>query len=226
VTEVVDGVAFTLPPARYSQSRAFYRDQLLQLRNQSPVVNWPYPPLASSPDPGAVPGPAILVTFHIGPLAALSGLLARLAGPVCVLRGAGQVVTRKARYLPTFGGEAQRAAAVTEAVHTLRAGGYALVVVDNLRDARVPATLLGRSVPLAGGAFALARLAPAPLLPVAVRWRGPSVAIVAGEMIEPADETAMADSLARWLEAYLRRHPRELSFTLSKRLGLGGSPPV
>jgi lauroyl/myristoyl acyltransferase len=120
------------------------------------------------------------------------------------------------------GGEAQRAAAVTEAVHTLRAGGYALVVVDGLGNAPVNSLILGRRMAFASGAFALARLADAPLVPLAVRWHGPAVEIVAGPAIAPEQETAMAAALAGWLEQYLREHPSELSFGLSQRLGRGG----
>lgn len=219
-TAVIGGVSFNLPARRYRNHPAFYRERILRLRDRDSSVRWPYPRLAACPDPAALRPPMVLVTFHMGPLAALGGLVERLPGPVCVLLGAGQVVTRKARYVRTLGDEQQRAAAVVEALHTLRSGGYALVVVDEVGSAPVHQEVLGRPVPLATGAFALARLADAPMLPVAVRWRGPGVEIVAGEAIAPDDETTMAATLAAWLEGYLRAHPRELSFNLSRRLGV------
>jgi hypothetical protein len=58
------------------------------------------------------------------------------------------------------------------------------------------------------------------MLPVAVRWRGAAVEIAAGNVIAPADETAMAAALVAWLELYLRQYPGEFSFTLSRLLGI------
>ena len=200
-TLVSAGVRFPVPPRRHRDQGAYYRDRLLRLRDRSPLVHWPYPRALASPDPADLHAPMVLATFHMGPLAALGGLIERLPGPVCVLLGAGQVVTRRARYVRTLGGEQQRAAAVVEALHTLRAGGYALVVVDGVGTGLVQTTVLGRPVSLAAGAFALARLADAPLLPVAVRWRGAAVEIVAGEQIAPTDDAAMATALVAWARA-------------------------
>lgn len=205
---------------RTRQLPSFYRDWLLRLRARSPALRWPYPRVLASPDVAALSAPMVLVTFHMGPLTALGTLTARLPGPTDVLLGAGEVVTRRARFLPTLGSEAQRVAAVMEALRTLRGGGYALVVVDGFGSARVQQTVLGREVSLSRGAFALARLAGAPILPVAVRWRGPAVEILAGQVIAPTDEASMAAALAAWLEAYLRAHPGAPSFALKRLLRL------
>lgn len=183
-------------------------------------MRWPYPRVISGPDPGDLPAPLVLATFHMGPLAALGGLVERLPGPVCIPVGAGGVVTRQARYVPTLGGETQRAAAVMEALRTLRGGGYALVLVDGFGTARMPQTVLGREVSLSRGAFALARLADAPVLPLAVRWRGPAVEILAGQVIEPADEASMAKAMVVWLDGYLHEYPGELSYALARLLAL------
>jgi hypothetical protein len=199
---------------------SFYRDRLLRFRDRSSVVRRPYPRVVASPDAAGLKAPMVLATFHMGPLAALGGLTSRLPGPVCVLLGAGEVVTRRATYLPTLGGEAQRVAAVMEALRTLRGDGYALVVVDGFGSARLQQTALGREVSLSRGAFALARLAGAPIVPVAVRWRGPAVEILAGQVIEPADEASMAKAMLAWLEGYLREYPGELSHALTRLLAL------
>jgi lauroyl/myristoyl acyltransferase len=159
----------------------------------------------------------------MGPLRALGGLVERLPGPVCVLLGAGQVAPRRTRLVRTVGGEQKRVAAAVEALHTLRDGGYVLVVVDGIGTALVQQQILGQPVSLAAGAFALARLAHAPMLPVAVRWRGAAVEIISGAVIAPAEESVMASSLVAWLEDYLRAHPGEFSFTLSRLLGVSPS---
>lgn len=162
----------------------------------------------------------VLATFHMGPLPALGAFVGQLPGPVCVLVGGGEIVTRKAVYVRTLDGEAQRTGAFTEAVHTLRDRGYALVVVDGVGTGLIQETLLGRPISVSRGAFALSRLAQAPLLPVAVRWRGAAVEILAGDPIPPAGEAAMAAELVAWLERYLRRYPGELSYPLARLLGV------
>jgi hypothetical protein len=225
-TQLVGGVTLPVPPTNYRRARAFYRNRVLLMRHQSASVHWPYPRIISGPDPVGLQGAMILATFHMGPVWALGGLLARLPGPVCVLRGGGDFVARADRSVAAVGGETQRVAAVTEAVHTLRAGGYAFVVVDRVGNAPVQAEVLGRTIVFAGGAFALARLADAPLLPLVARWRGAAVEIVAGEPIAPAGKMEMAGRLSRWLEQYLRQHPCELSFPLSQRLAAGGRSAV
>jgi lauroyl/myristoyl acyltransferase len=125
--------------------------------------------------------------------------------------------------LDTEGGEGQRIAATTEAARILRGGGFTLLVVDGLGTAQVPATIFGRAVSLSAGAFALARLSDAPILPVAVRWHGGAVRITAGAPISPGEATEMAAALARWLETYLREHPGELTFTVAKLLRAAGT---
>lgn len=222
-TLLVSGVAFAMPGTRRRDTGAFYRDRVLRLRYLNPSVAWPYPRLICGPDPMAIPSPAVLATFHMGSLAALGALLERLPAPVSIIRGAGQVTARRSRYLRTSEGEAQRVAAVIQAIHTLRQGGFVLVVADGPATARVEQILLGRPISLPSGAFALARLSGAVLVPVAARWRGAAVEILAGDPIPPAPEATMASALVGWLERYLRDHPEELTYPLSRLLGVRGT---
>ncbi len=221
---LVSGVAFATPTTRRRDTGTYYRERVLRLRYLNPSVAWPYPRLISGPDPGTMPSPAVLATFHMGTLSALGALLERLPAPVSILLGGGRATARRSRYLRTSEGEEQRVGAVMQAIRTLRQGGFALVVADGPGTARVEQTLLGHPISLPSGAFAMARLSGAVLVPVAARWRGPGVEIVAGDPIPPAAEATMASALVSWLERYLREHPEEFSHPLARLLGVRGTP--
>jgi hypothetical protein len=83
---------------------------------------------------------------------------------------------------------------------------------------RVP--FLSRSIQLARGPFALARIAGAPVRPLVARWRGGGVEVEAGEALAaPAsEEEALAGEAARWLERYLLESPAELGLGLLRSL--------
>lgn len=115
-------------------------------------------------------------------------------------------------------------AAFTEAARILRGGGAVLLVVDGFGSARVPMRLFDRDVMVSAGAFRLARLAGAPILPIAVRWRGRGVSFDTGGSIRPGEPEAMAAALAAWLEDYLRRRPGELTYPLVRLLRSAPAP--
>jgi lauroyl/myristoyl acyltransferase len=158
--------------------------------------------------------PAIIGTFHIGPTHALGAAIERLPGEVLVLRRRAYepAQARNVRVAETEGSEELRARAFHRAVGHLRGGGYVLLPIDPREGARVAAPLLGRTLLLARGAFALARVARAPILPVITRWRGARVEIHCGPLIAPEDsEEAMAGRAAAWLESYLTGAPGEVT---------------
>jgi lauroyl/myristoyl acyltransferase len=80
--------------------------------------------------------------------------------------------------------------------------------------------LLGRTLPLARGAFALARIADVPIIPIVPRWRGTAIEVEIGEPMRlGADgERGMAEAIAAWIERYLRERPGETSVFMLERL--------
>ena len=79
--------------------------------------------------------------------------------------------------------------------------------------------MLGRSLPLARGAFALARISRTPIVPVVTRWRGTAMEVVVGDPIAPdLGEAGMAAAAGDWIERYLRRMPGEISVFVLERL--------
>jgi len=162
----------------------------------------------------AVAPPVIFGTFHVGPTLALGAPMERLPGEVLVLRRRSYkpAQAKNVSTAETEGSEERRAQAFHRAVMHLRAGGYTLVPIDPLEASRVPAPFFGRSLLLARGAFALARVARVPIVPLIARWRGVHVELFRGPRIEPSDsENAMAAEAARWLEQYLKDAPGEVT---------------
>jgi hypothetical protein len=217
--ELIGGVEFRSPALRLAETSSYYRARVLRKRYRSPEVAWPFPRVAGGPEPLTLRAPLILATFHLGPLPALGALVQRLPAPTAILMNATGVPQRRAELLGTEGSEAQRVAAFTEAARILRGGGFVLVVVDGFGSARLPVTLFDREASISAGAFRLARLGGAAMLPIAVRWQGSGVRFDAGAPIAPGDPGAMAAALAAWLEGYLRRHPEELTFPVARLLG-------
>ena len=91
---------------------------------------------------------------------------------------------------------------------------------------------LGRSVPLARGPFALARLTRARLVPAVARWNDAGrIDIVVGQALgmdsagPPAIvEASAAASAGRWFDGYAREHPQELWFCTLR--WLASAPPL
>jgi hypothetical protein len=172
--------------------------------------------VVGGPDPNRLHGPLVLVSFHVGTIVALGAVFERLPGPRLALFH-GSVVHRPGiRVVDT--GEDGYAFAAKCALDTLRAGGFVFSIADGGGRSRVEADLFGRRIALPRGTFTIARLAGAPLLPVAARWRGPTIEIASGDPIAPGDESEMAGALSRWLEAYLVEHPEEANHQLLARL--------
>ena len=86
-----------------------------------------------------------------------------------------------------------------------------MIAVDPQSSTGSPVPFLGSQLALARGAFAIARLAEVPLIPVAARWEGRTIAFTAGPRLTGTDETMLACAAAAWLETYVREHPAEFS---------------
>lgn len=186
-----------------------FREWILNEAYMNPTRRWSYPRVISGPDPRALKGPMVLVSFHIGTPQVLGALFERLPGPRLAMFY-GTVVPRPGNTVVDVAQNGWISA--KRAVDTLRAGGFVFTMADGDGQARVEAHLWGRRIGLPRGTFAIARLAGAPLLPVTARWRGSAIEIVAGDPILPADEAEMAAALVSWLEAYLAEHPEEMRF--------------
>jgi lauroyl/myristoyl acyltransferase len=186
----------------------------------------PYPRLVGGPDPAAIQAPAVLATFHVGPLQAMGLLFERLAADVLVLQAATENEFPPPR--PGFtrmdvgDDQWQRAAAFRNALEALRSGEFVCLAVDGKGAPLVEAPLLGRRIGLARGAFALARMTGAPIIPVAPRWRGTGIGIVAGDPVAPGDDSAMAAALTRWMESFVLESPGEIVPSLVALLREGG----
>jgi hypothetical protein len=200
-----------LQPAELRRLRGATWSTWLRLRAMeaalaSPTAAWPYPPLVL-PDLAELRPPLVIAGFHLGPMTAVAGLLEQLPGEVLVLQFSG-APRQRLTMLPVGTDQWQRASAFRRAIDTLRDDGFVFVLVDaNEAPSTVVTTAFGRGVRLARGAFALARVTGAPVVPVAAYWRGGRAVIVAGDPIAPDDEHRMADTTAAWLERFVRAHP-------------------
>lgn len=146
--------------------------------------------------------PMILGTFHIGPTLGVGVLTERLNGETLVLRGS------------VGSTDQERAATFHRAIDRLRTNGFVVLAFDPYEAQRIAVPFLGRTLQLARGPFAMARIARAPILPVVARWAGEEVELIVGDPLPAGDEQAMAESAGRWLEGYLREQPGELSYRL------------
>ncbi|HEX9986069.1 MAG TPA: hypothetical protein VGF69_22600 [Thermoanaerobaculia bacterium] len=146
------------------------------------------------PSPTVIDGAAILGLFHVGPLFAVAAYLDRLP--------------RKAFGIVRQRDDQQRALVFAQAVQHLRGGGLVVMAVDpEQASSRIGVPFRGGTLHLARGAFALARITGAPIVPLAARWRGLWIEIVVGEALSGATEEELAASAAQWLERYLDGAP-------------------
>jgi hypothetical protein len=115
---------------------------------------------------------------------------------------------------------ADRAAALKRGLECLQRGGLVVASMDGPGGTSTgEVECLERSIVLRRGPFALARLARAPLVPVACAWtEAGRIDVRVGNALDVASvgaspgeiETRMAAAAARWLDRYLRADPHEL----------------
>jgi len=192
----------------------------------------PVRPLIQTPeDFRALRPPLVLGFFHVGAVQALSPAVERLPGPVLILRQGLLSTPRPPVRVESTEGDGQRRAAVfRRALAHLAEGGFVVVALDVVPGTGFRVPVLERSIELARGPFALARIAGAPVQPLAARWRGGGVEILTGPELaveaapEPrVQEAALAGEAARWFERYLLESPAELGLGLLRSL-LGFEP--
>jgi hypothetical protein len=170
--------------------------------------------------------PLILGFFHTGAVQALGAAIERLPGPVLLLRQGSLYTPRPPVHLETTEGDGQqRATAFRRALAHLAAGGFVVVAFDVVPGPGFRVPCLGRTIELARGPFAMARLTGAPLVPLVARWRRSGVEVEIGEALSAGLETdpkameiALAASAARWLEGYLLESPAEIGLGLVRSL--------
>jgi hypothetical protein len=183
-----------------------------------------YPRLVPNPALNELRPPLVLASFHVGPFQALGATLRTLPGEAAVVARE-QFESRPGLTL-LHGGvdEWQRARTFNRTLGVLREGGTVLAMLDGTDPDDYPVStidvpMLGRSLPLARGVFALARIGKVPIVPIVLRWRGIAMAATIGDPI-PSElgEERMAAATADWLEGYLRTTPDEISVFLLERL--------
>ncbi len=162
--------------------------------------------------------PMIVSTFHIGPTLGLGVLSERMRGETLVMRGTQFPLDRASRENVNFdvsligGTDQQRAATFHRAIERLRQNGFVILALDPHEAHRIAAPFFGRTLQLARGPFAMARIARVPIVPLVARWDGDEIELIVGEPLPILDdEQALAALAAQWLENYLRDSPGELS---------------
>lgn len=172
----------------------------------------------------ALSPPGILLGFHIGAWNAFGPALERLGAPLLSLRLDGLYTPPPSLEVVTTRGETQhRAAAFRRALLALRAGHFVGMTADVFDGAVAFTRCLGRSLPLARGAFALARLSGAPLVPITAEGSRARIRVRAHPPLTtgmPPVRTAseweqeLAERAGGWLEGYLRDQPQQTGFGL------------
>lgn len=187
----------------------------------------PVRPLVRAPLFGALRPPLILGTFHIGAMHALGPALEHLPGPVLALRHGPMYTPRPPVELETTEGDDQRRAATFQKMLAcLERGGFVVTALDVAPGASLRVPCLGRTLTLARGPFALARITGAPMVPLVARWRGGEVEVETGPPLGPRDtEVHLAEAAASWLERYLLASPAETGLALVRNLLLDEISP-
>ncbi|HEV2844084.1 MAG TPA: hypothetical protein VG477_04490 [Thermoanaerobaculia bacterium] len=180
----------------------------------------PVRPLVRLPAFGALRPPLILGTFHVGAMHALGPALEQLPGPVLALRHGPMYAPRPPVELATTEGDSQRRAAVFQKMLArLEGGGFVAAALDVAPGASLRVPCLGRTLTLARGPFALARITGTPVVPLVARWRGDEVEVETGPPLGPGDsEIQMAEAAGSWLERYLLASPAETGLALVRNL--------
>jgi lauroyl/myristoyl acyltransferase len=196
---------------------------------EAAVMRGRYPRLVRNAQLTALRPPLVLASFHVGPWPALAAALVELPGEVLALdRGQFGPLPHLTMLA---GGEdtGARAAAFNRALGALRSGGFVFVTVDAFHQqefdvASIEVPVLGRTLPLARGAFALARIARVPIVPIVARWRGTALEVELGPALRvgAGGERSLAEAAGSWIERYVRARPGEMSVFMLERL----QPPV
>jgi hypothetical protein len=210
-----------LDPARLRAARRrtwsnFLMAEALDAALVRPGARNPHPRVVPNAAPDLRP-PMIIASFHVGPFAAIGAVLEQMDGKVLAVHRGGFAPRLGLTLVRTGDDEWERARTFHRAVRALRSGGFVYTALDGYGDegydaAAIDVQMLGGTVSLARGGFALARITGAPLVPMVARWRGTRVEIAHGEPIEAGGtEEAMVGSAASWLGRYLREHPGEIN---------------
>ncbi|HEY1521560.1 MAG TPA: hypothetical protein VGF70_00985, partial [Solirubrobacteraceae bacterium] len=167
-----------------------------------PSRRWPFPCRVTGADPSSLRPPMILVSFHTGGTMAFRLLFEQLPGKVLALRFNETSVPPPpgVARATTGSGELERIAAAKHAGDALREGGFVFMMLDGAGPWNTPIAAFDRTLFVSSGAFRLARITEAPIVPVIAEWRCRRMEIVLGRPIAPADEETMTARLASWLE--------------------------
>ncbi len=158
--------------------------------------------------------PLIFGTFHLGALGAIGTMLGDLPANVLVLRATPKLARPQPNVTieATRGDEQHRARVFHRALQYLQNKQFVFVTLDPEEATRIAAPFRGRTLQLARGPFALARITQTPIVPVIARWRNARVELVFGDAIDAmSDEAAIAARVALWLEKYLEENPEDES---------------
>ncbi len=178
-----------------------------------------YPPVAVDAAFASVRGPVILATFHGDAVGALGELVRRVPGEVAALHRMEWSVPGNVAGRYVGDADADSVAAFFDALATLRRGGCVLLTVDGARNGGHAVSLVGRTAMFQRGAFALARLSGAPILPLFARWSAATVDVACAPTIAAGgDEPAMARAMAGALERHLLAHPAAVGAQLLRQL--------
>ncbi|HEY0631088.1 MAG TPA: hypothetical protein VGC98_03455 [Thermoleophilaceae bacterium] len=196
---------------------------------EAAVMRGRFPPLVPNPQLSGLRPPLVLASFHVGPWPAAAAALVELPGHVLGLDRGQFGPLPNLTVLPGGEDTGARAAAFYRALSALRSGGFAFITVDAFHKeefdvASIEVPMLGRTLPLARGAFALARIACVPIVPIVVRWRGTAMEVELGTTMQvgAGGERSLAEAAASWIERYVRARPGEMSVFMLERL----QPPV
>lgn len=157
----------------------------------------------------ANPGGTVVLACHVGAFHGIRAAFHRIERPTLMIR---DLHTEQ---------QSSRAAALMQSIDYLRGGGVVVATLDGPGGTSTGEVVcLGRRVVMRRGAFVLARLTGAPLVPVVCAWTASGeIAIRIAAPIEPPTngaldpieiDTLMAQGAARWLDAYLRAEPQEI----------------
>lgn len=157
----------------------------------------------------------VLVSFHAGPFRFLE-TAAQRAGVV----------------LHSVAPDASRELAprmLHDAIRAMRLGQAPLFLADGAGD-RLAVPFGEHEITLARGAFALARMSGAPIVPLLIVWRGLRAHVLPGPELDPprskggtlgeslAIETGLATRVAEWLSGHLQQAPQDVSLAVLRRI--------